>query len=300
MASLARPLLGISRVPFLLLPVVLVAAGAAASAFDSGSFSWVRALLALLGLVAAHVGVNALNEACDMQTGIDLETERTPFSGGSGTLPSGALGVKATYLWGFFALAVAAAVGIYFLLEVGLVLLPILLLGLVMIVAYTHVLARVGVGEIAAGLGLGTLPILGTSLVLDGHIGWAAIAAAVPAFFMTFGLLLLNEFPDETADRRGGRKNLVLLLGRPGAARVWAAAVVATPLTLGVAVVLGALPPLALVACLPALFVVPGLRWALRAPETPVPMPALGGNVVWNLATNAVLAAALVATATWV
>jgi 1,4-dihydroxy-2-naphthoate octaprenyltransferase len=38
--------------------------------------------------VGVHVAVNALNEASDYKTGIDFNTERTPFSGGSGTLPA--------------------------------------------------------------------------------------------------------------------------------------------------------------------------------------------------------------------
>ena len=80
-------LAGVARAPFLLLPVTLVALGAAAAARD-GAFSWSRSLVALLGLVALHVAVNAFNEASDFRSGIDLETRRTPFSGGSGTLPA--------------------------------------------------------------------------------------------------------------------------------------------------------------------------------------------------------------------
>ena len=85
--------LGVARAPFLLLPVTLVALGAAAGASD-GAFDVTRTLLALVGLVALHVAVNAFNEVSDFRSGIDLETERTPFSGGSGTLPSGALEVR--------------------------------------------------------------------------------------------------------------------------------------------------------------------------------------------------------------
>jgi 1,4-dihydroxy-2-naphthoate octaprenyltransferase len=113
---------------------------------------------------------------------------------------------------------------------------------------------------------------------------------------MTFNLLLLNEFPDEEADRAGGRKNLVLLLGRKGAALVYAAAAVATPVAIVVAVLLGALPVYALAAAVPSLFLVKPLRWALGDARQPVPIPALGANVVWNLATNSVLALALAAT----
>ena len=294
MAHYMKSLIGISRGPFLVLPVTLVAAGGAAAAYGlEGAFLWSRTLMALVGLVAAHIAVNALNEAGDMRTGIDLSTTRTPFSGGSGTLPSGALSVRIAYVFGIAALAVAVAVGVFFLLRVGWVLLPLILFGAFSIITYTRLLTRIGLGELVAGMGLGGLPVLGVCLVQDGRLATAAMAAAVPATLMTFNLLLLNEFPDIEADRAGGRRNLVLLLGRVRAARVYVLAAAATPATVIVAVILGTLPPLALLACLPTLAVVPAIRWALTNPAAPVPIPALGGNVVWNLATNTLMAVGL-------
>ena len=73
---------GVARAPFLLLPPTLVASGGAAAAWD-GSFSWLHTIMAVIGLVVLHMAVNILNEWSDMRTGIDLETERTPFSGGN-------------------------------------------------------------------------------------------------------------------------------------------------------------------------------------------------------------------------
>ena len=287
-----KAFLGVARAPFLLLPVTLVAAGAAAGARD-GAFSWSRTLLALLGLVAAHIGVNVLNEVSDMRTGIDLRTERTPFSGGSGTLPGRAMTPRTAAAFGYAACAVALAVGVFLATRVGWALVPVMALGAVAILFYTDAFARAGVGEVFAGLGLGALPVWGTALVQGGAPGAAAVAAAVPAFFMTFNLLLLNEFPDERADLSGGRRNLVLLLGRRAAAGVYSAAALATPAAIAVAAALHALPAVAVVAVLPSLLLAAPLRWALGGPERPVPLPALAANVTWNLATNAVLAAAL-------
>ena len=45
-------------------------------------------ILALAGGLLAHISVNALNEYLDFTSGLDLTTLRTPFSGGSGTLPA--------------------------------------------------------------------------------------------------------------------------------------------------------------------------------------------------------------------
>ncbi len=283
----------VARAPFLLLPPTLVASGAAAAAWD-GSFSWARTALALVGLVSLHMAVNIFNEWSDMRTGIDLATERTPFSGGSGTLPAGGMSVRTALIFGLVCAGVGLVIGLWFLLEVGWVLLPIVIAGAVSVLAYTDVLARLGIGEIAAGFGLGAGPVIGAALVQDGGWSTAAVAASVPAFFMTFNLLLLNEFPDEQADREGGRRNLVILLGRRAAAWIYAAAGLATPLAIVVAVLLGVLPPLSLVAVLPSMLLVKPLRWVLRDPKSPVPIPALGANVVWNLATNTVMALTLV------
>lgn len=285
--------LGVARAPFLLLPVTLTAAGAAAAVYGGGAVV-LHTVLALVGLVALHISVNALNEASDMKTGIDLHTERTPFSGGSGTLPSDALPVSAAVHVGLAGAAIGLGVGIYFVRNVGWPMMPILILGGIAVLAYTDILAKLGVGECFAGLGLGLLPVVGTALVQKGQIGPAAWAAGIPAFFMTFNLLLLNEFPDEEADRLGGRRNLVILLGRPAAAWVYAFAAIATPASIIAAVFLGALPNLAVVAILPFRFAVPAVQWAFTRPRQPVPVPALGGNVAWNLATNTTLAIALV------
>jgi 1,4-dihydroxy-2-naphthoate octaprenyltransferase len=284
---------GVARAPFLLLPFTLVAAGAAAAAYDDRA-SVLASALALVGLVALHAAVNAFNEASDMRSGIDLQTTRTPFSGGSGTLPSGAIPVREAVWVGAVGSAIGLAVGVYFLTQVGWwPLIGVMALGAVAVLIYTQVFARTGVGEIFAGLGLGLLPVVGTALVQGGTIGPAAWAAGVPAFLMTFNLLLLNEFPDEAADRAGGRLNLVLLLGRRGAALVYVAAAVGTPAIIAAAVLGGWFPALALLGCLPFWFAVPAVRWAASRPGDAVPVPALAGNVIWNLGTNALTAAGL-------
>jgi 1,4-dihydroxy-2-naphthoate octaprenyltransferase len=286
------PWLGVARGPFLFLPVTLVAAGAAAAAYE-GAFSWGRTLLALVGLLLLHAAVNAFNEASDMTTGIDLRTRRTPFSGGSGTIPAGRLSVRATRVFACTCAVIGGLIGGWFALRLDLLFVLLMAAGAASVLFYSDLFARIGVGEIFAGLGLGALPIWGAAWVQGPPPGPAALWAGVPGFFMTFNLLLLNEFPDEEADRAGGRRNIVLMLGRKGAALVYAAAALLTPVSIVVAVLLGVLPVHALAATLPSLFLAKPLRWAFGDTREPVPIPALGANVVWNLATNAVLALAL-------
>ena len=275
-------ILGVIRAPFLILPVTLVASGAAAAAYD-GAFRWSRLLVALVGLVALHVAVNVLNEVSDLRSGIDLHTERTPFSGGSGTLPAGRMAEPTARFIGYAAFVLGAVCGVWFLYEVGWRLVPVFLVGAICVLAYTDLLARLCVGECAAGLGLGALSVIGTAMVQDGTLGAAAVAVSVPAFLMTFNLLLLNEFPDEVADRQGGRRNLVIVFGRKAAARLYAVAALLTPLSILAGVALTILPAVCLVGAFPSLMLVPALRWAFGDAERPVPLPALGANVLWNL-----------------
>ncbi len=297
MSSPVKAILGVSRAPFLLLPVVLICAGAAASACEGG-FLWSRSILALIGLLALHMGVNALNEASDMRTGIDLNTKRTPFSGGSGTLPAGELTIRTAFIWGLLTTMLGLAIGIWFLTVIGWALLPLVAVGVFAVLTYTRVLARIGLGEIFAGLGLGCLPIIGASLVQDGRIGSITIAASIPAFFMTLNLLLLNEFPDEDADRTGGRRNLVLLLGRKSGGRIYIMAVAATAASIVAGWRMSALPIQALIALPPTLLTLPAVRWAFGPMEEAISHKALGGNVAWNLLTNLFLAGGL-AWAAW-
>jgi len=287
---------GMARAPFLLLPVTLVVCGAGAAAYE-GTFHWGPTILALVGLLAVHAAVNALNEWSDMRTGIDLKTVRTAFSGGSGTIPEGKAEVTDALKLGLGLAALGLLVGLWFLFRVGWVFLPFLLVGAVLVLGYTDALARVGLGEVAAGLGLGGLAVAGTALIQEGELGPVAVAASVPAFLMTFNLLLLNEFPDEVADREGGRRNLVLILGRRSAAMVYAGAALLVPVWIVGAVGGGLLPGLALLGVVPSLLLVKPLTWAFGDTGAEVPHPALGANVIWNLATNTVLGVGLFAAA---
>jgi hypothetical protein len=89
----------------------------------------------------------------------------------------------------------------------------------------------------------------------------------------------------------------VLVLGRAGAALVYALAAIATPMSIVIAVLVNALPAFSLLAVLPSALLAAPLRWAFGRAGDPVPLPAMGANVTWNLATNTVLAVTLFAAA---
>jgi len=114
-----RDVAGITRLPFLALTPLCVAVGASVAWWKTGNLDWGRLMLALLGGMAAHVSVNALNEYQDFRSGLDLRTEKTPFSGGSGTLPARPELASLALRIGIGGLIVTALVGLWFVWQVG-------------------------------------------------------------------------------------------------------------------------------------------------------------------------------------
>ena len=214
-----------TRPQFLLLSVVLALLGASIAWYESkevGSpFNLGYAFLAGFGLLLAHISVNVLNDYFDYRSGIDLETKRTPFSGGSGILPA-ALLKPGQVLWlGLGAFLLAVPIGIYFVLARGWLLLPLLLVAAICILLYTPFILRLRWPEWSPGLGMGTLPVLGAYFVQTGEYTLAAVIAAIPSGILVHNLLLLNECPDVEADSKAGRKTLPITMGRTKAGIVY-------------------------------------------------------------------------------
>jgi 1,4-dihydroxy-2-naphthoate polyprenyltransferase len=230
---------------------VLIGIGAA---LRSGSHVAVsECLLILCGALLAHLSVNLLNEYDDFRSGLDMLTARTPFSGGSGSLPAHPQAAAATRTAGFLCLFLSALIGVYFVSEKGLALLPLGLVGVLLVVAYTPRLTHWPLlCLLAPGLGFGPLMVMGTAFVLSGQYSLPAAVASLPPLFLVSELLLVNQFPDVEPDRRVGRRHLPIVLGRRRSALVFAALIVCAFAVLPAAVVSGTLPRLTLLGLIPA------------------------------------------------
>ena len=282
-----RQLLGPLRVDFLWMDAACVLLGWGAAAWGYGKVNLGLVFLTFLGALAAHISVNAFNEYFDFRSGLDQKAGRTPFSGGSGTLQQQpdlagwALGVAVT------ALALTAAIGLFLVYIQGWELIPIGIIGLFIIVAYTPWIARHPLlALLACGFGFGTLMINGTHFALTGGFTRVAFTASMVEFFQGNTLLLLNQFPDVDADRDVGRRNLPIVIGRQKSSYVYALLLLAIYVTAVAGVVLGSLPWPALLVFLNLPFAIRAARGAIRnAENTRKLMPTLVDNVILNLST---------------
>jgi 1,4-dihydroxy-2-naphthoate octaprenyltransferase len=280
-----------TRPHFLLLSVVLSCVGTSMAWYD-GHFNLLFSLLALVGLLLVHTSCNVLNDYFDYESGIDRETVRTPFSGGSGFLAGGVLTPREVYVLGIACFGIASGIGLFFLRVRGWGLLPILVVGGASAYFYSTHIARWVLGEIFAGLNLGVLAVLGTYFVQSGSYSWEALFGSVPPGILTFNLLLINEFPDVGPDKKGGRRNLVIVLGKRRASILYLITTGSVYLWIILGAIFRFMPP----GTLFGLFTLPaalrGVKGALSGygAHDQDFLPVMGLNVLVVLVTQALMA----------
>ncbi len=283
-----------TRPQFLSLPVVLAFLGTSIAWYD-GPVNLGYALLAGFGLMLTHGSVNAINDYFDYKSGIDLDVERTPFSGGSGLVPDGKISLNQALWVGIVTSLVALLIGLFFIALKGWLLLPLLIVAALCLVLYTPVILKTPWPEWSPGVGLGVLPILGFYFIQAGRYDWMVLIASIPSGILVHNLLLLNEFPDVEADRKGGRKTIPVAFGLDAAAKFFILATVAVYVWI-IGCVLATLltgKVVMPVYCLIALFTLP---WAVKAMrgskeyhDRSKLVPALGDNVKFILFTQVLL-----------
>ncbi|MEE8319282.1 MAG: prenyltransferase [bacterium] len=280
------------RAPFLLLAVILVLIGGAV-AHNDGRFNFLLFSLCLLGAVLAHASVNIFNELSDHRTGIDNRTRRTPFSGGSGTLQAGHLTVKQVTVAAWGTLLAAFTIGVYLTLVSGWMILVLAIIGGLVSVFYTSHITRFALGELASGICLGSLVVVGTYYAMTGQVSGEVILVSIPPGLLTALLLFLNEFPDLEADKAGGRKHLLILLGRKKAAVVYVLSLAACYFFILLMVLTGAFPAVILISLLTVPLAVKAARTTLKHHDAFEEMiPAQGANVGIVLGTDLLIAIA--------
>jgi 1,4-dihydroxy-2-naphthoate polyprenyltransferase len=290
-----KDFLGPMKPAFLSLTPVSVLLGWATASWEAGPVSSVYLWWAFFGAVASHISVNAFNEYLDFRSGLDSRTQRTPFSGGTGTLQRLPEAAPQALGMALISLVVVGLVGLYFLRLRGLQLLPLGVFGMVVVAAYTPWITFNPFScLIAPGLGFGPLMVMGTSFVLSGRYSWSAFMASLVPFFLVCNLLLLNQFPDVEADRSIGRRHLPVLIGRRACSLIYGVFLLLAYLSMVLGVTLGCLPKASLL----GLLTFPLSAWLFlgalqHADDVPRLLPFMTLNVVNVLSTPVLMAVGL-------
>lgn len=289
-------LVGVARPNFLTLTLACMVLAAAWGWYASGTLNWLSVLRVILVALAAHISVNAFNEYFDFRSGLDYLTERTPFSGGSGTLLKYPDQAGQALVVALATLLLVVVLGLWITVQQGWELLWIGVPGVVMIYAYTQYINRSPFFcLLAPGIGFGMLMTLGALWVFTDQLSAAAWVLAVIVSLLVSNLLLLNQFPDVEADKQVGRRHYPIVLGRRASAWIFIGFLAVSYLVLLVAVWQAWLPPetlLGLVTLIPGFILMRGVL--TKANNLQELVPFMGLNVALCHLYPLTLAAGLV------
>lgn len=278
------------RFHFIPLTIIMVSLGTAIAAYE-GFFHLGYFALAMIGSLLVHMTVNVINDYYDYVDGIDLRTQRTPFSGGSGVLTSGLLRPKQAFWFATICLLIAMGIGAYFCFVRGWLLFPLLLVAGFSAYFYNVYISKWLLGEIVAGLNFGPLLVLGSYYVQTGRYSLEALVASLAPGILTANLLFLNEFPDREADQKGGRRHLVIAMGKENARFLFVVFLVGSYLCIILGVITKMMPIVTLIGLGTIGFGWKAAKGALKYySDTHQLIPALGMNVITILGTQALLA----------
>ena len=257
-ARLARP-------TFLVGGFVSVGLGTTISAFTlGGAVDWQMWLAAQLTVTSAQLMTHFANEYFDRHA--DRHTTPTAFSGGSGVLVGGFLGprvaLRAALAWAGLALVGIARLDVSGHENAAWLAFAIAILAWTYSAPPIRLLGR-GLGELDTALIVAVLAPLCAAAAQELRFNLATLVATLPGAAAMFAMMLAVEIPDLDADTLTGKRNLVVRLGRRGAAVLATLAIVAVYVGVAFTVYRGAPRSVAILECitLPAALSLAGAFW---------------------------------------
>lgn len=293
---LLRIVLKTIRPPFLILTPICVLLGLSTSLTASSSINYFMFFLVLVGAISAHISVNTLNEYYDFKSGLDFKTEKTLFSGGSGALPRNPEMAKLVLIVGLISLMVTVIIGVYLMMERGIQILPIGVVGIVLVVTYTQWINRFPfLCLIAPGLGFGVLMVVGTHVILAGGNSQLPWLISLVPFFLINNLLLLNQYPDVKADASVGRNTFPISFGQKKSNFVYAVFMMAAYSLILIFAFKRYIPALSIIALVPMAFSLFALFGANKYASNIADYPRfMGANVAAVILTPLLLAISII------
>jgi 1,4-dihydroxy-2-naphthoate octaprenyltransferase len=237
--------------------------------------------LVVVGYVVLHAISNLSNDYFGAKRGHDTEdSPRRRYTVHpllSGAVSSGLL-VRGLIILS----AVAAAIGVYFVMLRGMPAVWLIVAGALLLWAYDaapRALKELGLGEIAAFVVWGPLMVAGGYFVIAGAWSRGALLASIPYGLGVMSILVGKHIDQRQFDERKHQRTLPVLLGERRARALNRATVVGMYLFVIVGIAMGAITPFALLVLIAA----PRALRAVRVMSEPAPAEAPAGYVGWPL-----------------
>lgn len=291
-----KTIIGTTRPPFLILTVTSVLLALAWLIYNEMLWNKGLFFLVLIGALFAHISVNMLNEYEDFKSGLDFQTEKTPFSGGSGSLQQNPEHAEKVALIAYSLLGALISIGVFFIYLRGWYILPIGFFGVIIILSYTSWITRYPLLCLfIAGFAFGPLMVNGAYFVLVGEYNLTLFIVSMIPFFLVNNLLLLNQIPDIKADKDVGRYNFLHKYGLNAGVMVYFINWLLAFVILGLLLLLNILPVYVSITVVALFISIPLLLAVFKSKTDKGKLnSAMGLNVMLTLITPALISLGLI------
>ncbi len=162
-------------------------------------------LIALIGIVFAHLGTNLFDDFIDFILKVPKQKCKTKY------YESGEMSVKQIFLLTSICFFVSLLAGGFFVLKFGLPVLSLIIVTSLIIISYPK-LNNYALGELAVGLCFGVLLFMGIGYVMTSTFDKTLILISIPVSFLTVAVLYSHALMDFDFDIKSGKFTLCQLL----------------------------------------------------------------------------------------
>jgi 1,4-dihydroxy-2-naphthoate octaprenyltransferase len=283
------------RLKFLLASLFASGNGMALALWRYSSFDLNYAVLTIVGVFSLHASIDLLNDYWDHRRGIDKMTKRTKFSGGSGVIPENLLSPRTVYGAAILFLLAGVLIGCYFVVVRGPIIALILIFAVLSIFFYSSKIVNFGLAELFVGV-KGLLIVIGSFYVQTPILEFSPVFIGTVIGMLSSSVLLVNSFPDYHADRLGGRKTLVILLGKKRSYEVFSTLVISVYPIVILGIFLGYTTVYS-IGCLLSAPCAARAIWELRrsyGKENSALVPAMASTIKYSRITSIALAVSMI------
>jgi 1,4-dihydroxy-2-naphthoate octaprenyltransferase len=204
------------RGPFFTTSIVPVMLGTSVALSEGVSINLRHFLLSIAVVCSCHAGSNLFNDYYDhLSTNDDINNNRSPFNGGSGSIQEGIVGPAAVKRAGVLCYAISFFLGMVMFVPHNFWGLLFVLTGIASGYCYSKFpgMSYLGFGELMVGLSFGPLIVSSAYFVQTETVTPETVIISIPIGLLVAAVLYINQFPDYEADKAVNKRNLVVRLG---------------------------------------------------------------------------------------
>ncbi len=281
------------RIKFLLASVIAVTNGIVISYWKTGYIDIGYAILTYVGIMCLHISVDLLNDYSDFKRGIDTNTKRTKFSGGTGVIPENLISSRLIYCAGIIFLILGGLVGLYFVTIKGIIILVLLIFAIISIYFYSTNIVNAGLGELFVAI-KGCMIVLGSYYIQSDSIELTSVYVGVIVGLLSSVVLLVTSFPDYDADKKSGRRTLVIVIGKANSIKLLAIIIGVTYAMIIGGSIFNVLPIFSIIAISSAPFAVKAVRKLRRFHDTGELVSSMANSIIYSRICGILLAVSFI------